>query len=353
MTKELKAIVKKIDGKLIAIASTENEDRTGDVVKAEGWNLVNFKKNPVLLFAHKYNEPPIGIAGDIRIEGKKLVFEPVFHEITQLAREVKSMYMSDPPIMSAFSVGFIPKKVNEEDPHIIEKQELLEISAVPVPANAQALTLASKSYNTEEEREVNKWLEKEIKEKENDIKDNDKEKDISNIEFVEKPYPNEHACRLKSPDGYDKFARKNCAVKSNEKCIDFIFGIKENKSELQSMRYDKDDWSESEAKSHCDSKDGKFEPAIKKELDKVEEKAGRVISGKNRKIIEDTISSLKLATSTLKDLLSVTEQPSESRESRSHKGRKEVAQKPRKNRVTVQVLQKISKDVSNLLHDIK
>jgi len=75
------------------------------------------------------------------------------------------------------------------------------------------------------------------------------------------PYPNEHACRLKDPAKYDKFARENCEQKHDGKCIDVIYGIKENKSEIQAYRYDKEVWTEADAKKHCQEHDGMFEPA--------------------------------------------------------------------------------------------
>ena len=122
----LKAFVEKVKGKLIAVASNETRDRMGDIIRAEGWNLKNFKKNPVLMFAHNYNQPPVGIAKNIRIEGKTLVFEPVFHGITQLSKEIGLMYEAEPAIMRAFSVGFMPTEYDEEKKEISE-QELLEI----------------------------------------------------------------------------------------------------------------------------------------------------------------------------------------------------------------------------------
>lgn len=75
------------------------------------------------------------------------------------------------------------------------------------------------------------------------------------------PYPNEHACRLQSPDKYDRFARKPCDQKSDGKCIDVIYGIKAGKSEIQALRYKKDVWSASDARSHCSSRGGSFEAA--------------------------------------------------------------------------------------------
>jgi HK97 family phage prohead protease len=79
------------------------------------------------------------------------------------------------------------------------------------------------------------------------------------------PYPNEHACRLEDPDKYDKLRRENCAEKSDGKCIDVIYGIKDNKSEIQALRYDKEVWSASEARAHCKERGGKFEAAADEE----------------------------------------------------------------------------------------
>lgn len=78
-----------------------------------------------------------------------------------------------------------------------------------------------------------------------------------------KPYANEHSCRLEDPSKYDSFARKNCYQKHDGKCIDYIFGVKEGKSEVQAMRYGKDVWTEEAAKNHCKDHKGSFEAASK------------------------------------------------------------------------------------------
>lgn len=82
---------------------------------------------------------------------------------------------------------------------------------------------------------------------------------------VLKPFPNEHSCRLKEPN-YDEYRRKKCEQKHDNKCIDVIYGIKKKPkrtSEAQALRYSVDVWTESEAKAHCKSREGKFEPAKK------------------------------------------------------------------------------------------
>ena len=77
----------------------------------------------------------------------------------------------------------------------------------------------------------------------------------------EKPFQNEHSCRLESPGQFTSFRRQNNWRKHNGKRIDAIFGIKAGKSKLQAMRMPKDQWSANEARNYCKSKDGSFEAA--------------------------------------------------------------------------------------------
>lgn len=165
-TKETKyfqaTTVKKSSGKLLAVASTSTVDRVGDSLSIEDWDLSKFKANPVLQAGHDYRpQYTIGIAQNIRVDEKgRLVFEPLFHEETQLARDIKAMYECEPPILKAWSVGFIPNAmVTNRKGEKMGKNELLEVSAVAVPANAEALTY-SKSYGEKESEMVSGWLKK-------------------------------------------------------------------------------------------------------------------------------------------------------------------------------------------------
>jgi len=120
----------------------------------------------------------------------------------------------------------------------------------------------------------------------NDIEDSQLNKLLSDYNFLikntvefnpENPYPNEHACRLVNPDKFDSFRRQNNAGKVNGKRIDFIFGIKNNKSELQAIRYPKDIWEANDAKANCKTHKGiSFEAA--KSTNKSENK----ITGENK-----------------------------------------------------------------------
>lgn len=143
----LKAQVESTDKGMLAIASTSVEDRHGEVVAVDGWDLKNFKKNPLLLWSHDHHEPAIGLAKNVKIEGTgkkaKLVFEPVFHEVTEKARAIKKLF--EEKILNSFSVGFKPIEAEGNE---YLKQELLEISAVNVPANPEARIMAYKALDT-------------------------------------------------------------------------------------------------------------------------------------------------------------------------------------------------------------
>ena len=178
--KFLEATTSKKDGKLVAIASTETEDRVGDSLKMEDWDLSSYLKNPVLQAGHDHNPQfTIGIAKNIRVDGKQLIFEPHFHELTQLAKDVKAMFESDPAILRAWSVGFIPRAMyKDEEGNPLGKNELLEVSAVAVPANSECLTVA-KGYGEKEAKKITNWLEKEAPTEEDEVDD------VEEVEEVE------------------------------------------------------------------------------------------------------------------------------------------------------------------------
>lgn len=162
MNRTLKAEVKKIEDKFVAVASTETLDRHGEKVSQDGWDLKSFKKNPVILWSHDHFEPAIGLAKNLKIQkikGKKaLTFEPEFHGKTGISYAAKQLF---PDILNSFSVGFLGK---EKEAEKFTSQELLEISLVNVPANAEARVLMSaKSLKPEDKvrlEEALKYLNK-------------------------------------------------------------------------------------------------------------------------------------------------------------------------------------------------
>jgi len=145
---------------LIGVASTEVVDRYNDIIKQDGWILDNFRKNPVMLWSHNYNEPPIAKITDIRIENNQLIFEAQFPKkgVNELSDKIFEFYKEG--LLNAFSVSFIPIKYehNEYGGYTYTQQELLEISAVTVPANQEALAMAFKSMDEESQYKLLKSL---------------------------------------------------------------------------------------------------------------------------------------------------------------------------------------------------
>jgi HK97 family phage prohead protease len=132
------------------IGSTETEDRDGEVILASGWDLKNYKKNPVFLWAHKYDQPPIGKSVGIRVQEGKLKFKIEFapRETYEFADTIYKLYKGG--FIHATSVGFVPIDFvdgdGEKTPRrTYKKQELLELSGCPVPSNPDALRLACDS----------------------------------------------------------------------------------------------------------------------------------------------------------------------------------------------------------------
>lgn len=147
MQEHLQATVEKAsknDADFMAVASTGAEDRHGEIVSVDGWDISNFKKNPVLLWAHNHDIPAVGVATKVWVEGKgkraKLMIEGKLNEATELARGLKELVKDG--VIRTMSVGF---RVMEMDDNTFTKQELLEVSFVNVPANSQAMITAYKS----------------------------------------------------------------------------------------------------------------------------------------------------------------------------------------------------------------
>jgi len=141
--------IKALDEKeqtLTALISTNAVDRMDEVLDPKGVELKHFKNNPVVLWAHDYEKQPIGKALWTKRSGEGIMSKIKFAP-TALGKETFELYKEG--FLNAFSVGFIPKA--HEDKEIegqswprrtFTKWELLEFSAVPVPANPEALALA-------------------------------------------------------------------------------------------------------------------------------------------------------------------------------------------------------------------
>lgn len=133
------------NGTFDVIISTEDIDRSGEIVRQNGWELTNYKNNPIVLWGHDYYNLPIGVCletyqtekNGVPATGAKGVF--LSADINPFAQQVRKLYEfgleKGEGVGCTTSVGFIPKEFDEGNRAVITKAELLEFSFVPVPAN--------------------------------------------------------------------------------------------------------------------------------------------------------------------------------------------------------------------------
>lgn len=138
------------DNQLWFSSSTEHRDRHGDVVVADGWKFKDYMKNPVFMWAHDYSKPPIGKAIKTELSNNKLrnLMEFVPQHIDPFAEQIKQLYKGG--FLNTVSVGFMTYKQEPLTDEDMKQRpdmkygarlygDLLEVSAVPVPANPMAL----------------------------------------------------------------------------------------------------------------------------------------------------------------------------------------------------------------------
>src|SRR4030043_1112216 len=176
--------VKEVEGEdrtFLVTISTANPDRSGDIVRPEGMVIDNYLKNPVVSAFHDYRSPAIGQALEIQHDENSVIAKVKFADkgTYPLADTLHDLYRQG--IMRAWSIGFMPLESNilDGDGREFTKWELLEFASVLVPANPEALTIMrTKGFDPDKIME---------------------EQDKLFQATDEKPYPNEHACRLREP----------------------------------------------------------------------------------------------------------------------------------------------------------
>lgn len=142
--KEMIFNCKSVDGDesvLRFVGSDASVDRAGEIMTLTGWKIENFVKNAVFLWAHQYDKTPIGksIRTEVTDQGLEFFIKFVPKEVDPFAEKVRLLYKDG--YLNAVSVGFIPLKTNPNPDGTlsITEKELLELSAVPVPCNPNAL----------------------------------------------------------------------------------------------------------------------------------------------------------------------------------------------------------------------
>lgn len=128
--------------------TTGDVDRDNDVIDPRGWDISDYLKAPVVLWAHDHKQPPIARALDVKRTSRGLTSVAQFPDagIYPFADMIFDLIKGG--FLRAASVGFAPLEYTRDDARgglNFERQALLEWSVVPVPANANALVAASKA----------------------------------------------------------------------------------------------------------------------------------------------------------------------------------------------------------------
>lgn len=133
------------------IANARIIDRVDEIVEPAGMDIRNFMKNRILLADHMYyTRTSIGIVEDLRPEHDGVHFEawvgdPQKAPLTDVQRDVRSLIAQG--ILKTVSIGFIPLEIKAPEwddqgklisPAVVNKWEMLELSIVAVPCNADA-----------------------------------------------------------------------------------------------------------------------------------------------------------------------------------------------------------------------
>lgn len=143
------------------VISTNSPDRDRDCVMPDGMQLANYKKNPVVLWAHDYRSLPIAKATSVKVEKNRLLADAEFADEADNPMAGSVYRLLKKGFLRATSIGFRPLKyaINEERRgYDFEEAELLEFSIVPVPANAEALALAAGVGDPVDLTPVKAWL---------------------------------------------------------------------------------------------------------------------------------------------------------------------------------------------------
>lgn len=123
---------------ILAVVASEKRDRDGEIIRLskESIDLEAYRKNPVLLWMHR-PAIPLGKSVWIKTDKRTLIAKFRFHRRTQISQEIFDLYKTG--FLNSFSIGFLPKQKRDSN-KVWRSIELLEVSAVTIPSNTDAIT---------------------------------------------------------------------------------------------------------------------------------------------------------------------------------------------------------------------
>lgn len=264
LTKSFKLEIKELSetGKFIGYASTfGNVDKGGDMVRAGAFKKSLAEKSTFpLLWTHQSTEP-IGLVEKAEEDDKGLLITGQLNMEVQSAREKYALMRQG--VIKAMSIGYnVVRETWQKSVRILEEIKLGEISLCLFPMNELAAVTGVKADEIEPLLEA-----------------------ILSSPVEAKPYPNEHAARLRDPDDFDSDSFRRTAggtlygkIKVPT-TISIIWGKLTGSSDPsdnpipQALRFPTKDWTADEAKAWIKENNIKplsFEPASEKMIENLE-----------------------------------------------------------------------------------
>lgn len=137
------------------IVSNQALDRYDELIVPSGWRLDHYRSNPVFQNAHQYGDIIFTLGKAVLTEVRPICGQPALFQRVEFAVDVNPMAriaygLYKGKFLNAVSVGFIPIRWENGGPEADYRrkyleQELLEVSAVGIPANPEALQLGLQS----------------------------------------------------------------------------------------------------------------------------------------------------------------------------------------------------------------
>jgi hypothetical protein len=141
MVKGFSGALKQINEEAHTIEFTFNSgqvDRDNEIIPASALQTDEFMRNPVFLWAHRYDQPSIGKVVQVGAEGDATIGTVQFAP-TEFAQDIFTLYKGG--FLNAVSIGFRPSGWirNQNNTRTLAAGKLLEVSGVPIPADPGAI----------------------------------------------------------------------------------------------------------------------------------------------------------------------------------------------------------------------
>lgn len=130
---------------ITVIASKEIEDRDGDIIRIAGIDTGNFTVNPVILWNHKPDYVIGKCTGFQKSEqdGVPILLVTIEFWKSEQAQDILAMFKEGFLNTVSVRIGIKQYSIMENHGLDIQQSELIEVSAVALPANPEAVILRS------------------------------------------------------------------------------------------------------------------------------------------------------------------------------------------------------------------